>query len=231
MSETELLRLAGIGRTFDNGRIVALSSVNISFHAGQSVALVGRSGSGKSCLLQVASGLDFPDAGEVFWKGRLVDTRREWAALRRAEIGIVFQEFHLLPTLTARQNVELALLGSSVPAAEQSRRVERMLARVGLSERIDSLPAELSGGERQRVAIARALVREPTMLFADEPTGNLDSGNAASVAELLFELCRESGMALVIVTHDRGLAGKCERLVEMSDGRIVKDTLTGATAA
>jgi putative ABC transport system ATP-binding protein len=231
MKEMELLRLEGIRRTFDRGRIVALAGVDIAFRANQSVALVGRSGSGKSCLLNIASGLDRPDAGRVFWKDREVASRRDWSLLRRTEIGIVFQEFHLLPTLTARQNVELALLGSAMRASEQNRRVDRMLDQVGLSERADNLPAEMSGGERQRVAIARALVREPTILLADEPTGNLDTGNADSVAELLFALYQELGMALMIVTHDLALAGKCERLVQLSDGRIVEDTMASAVAA
>lgn len=231
MNETELLRLEGVRRTFDKGRIVALAGVDIAFRANQSVALVGRSGSGKSCLLNIACGLDRPDAGRVFWKGREMASRRNWSLLRRSQIGIVFQEFHLLPTLTARQNVELALMGSAMPPAEQDRQVEAMLERVGLSARASSLPAELSGGERQRVAIARALVRGPTLLFADEPTGNLDTVNAASVVELLFELYRELGMALVIVTHDLALAGKCERLVRVADGRIASDDLAGAVAA
>lgn len=228
---TELLRLEGVRRTFDKGRIVALAGVDITFHANQSVALVGRSGSGKSCLLNIASGLDRPDAGRVFWRGREIATRRDWSLLRRAEIGIVFQEFHLLPTLTARQNVELALLGSAMPPSERTRSIDSMLERVGLSERSDNLPSEMSGGERQRVAIARAIVRGPTILLADEPTGNLDSGNAESVAGLLFELYRELGMALVIVTHDHALAAKCERLVQLTDGRIVGDDPASAVAA
>ncbi len=231
MKETELLRLEGIRRVFDKGRIVALAGVDIAFQANQSVALVGRSGSGKSCLLNIASGLDRPDAGRVFWKGRQISSRRDWSLLRRAEIGIVFQEFHLLPTLTARQNVELTLVGSAVSPPERNRRIESMLERVGLSERMDNLPSEMSGGERQRVAIARALVRGPTILLADEPTGNLDSGNAESVAGLLFELYRELGMALVIVTHDHALAAKCERLVQLADGRIVGDNPESAAAA
>lgn len=231
MKETELLRLEGIRRAFDRGRIVALAGIDIAFRASQSVALVGRSGSGKSCLLNIASGLDRPDAGRVFWKGREIASRRDWSLLRRAEIGIVFQEFHLLPTLSARQNVELALLGSTTPYSERKRRIDGMLERVGLSERMDHLPSEMSGGERQRVAIARALVRKPTILLADEPTGNLDSGNAESVAGLLFELHREFGMALVIVTHDHALAGKCERVVRLTDGRIVGDGPASAVAA
>lgn len=231
MKETELLRLEGIRRAFDRGRIVALAGIDIAFRASQSVALVGRSGSGKSCLLNIASGLDRPDAGRVFWKGREIASRRDWSLLRRAEIGIVFQEFHLLPTLSARQNVELALLGSTTPSSERKRRIDGMLERVGLSERMDHLPSEMSGGERQRVAIARALVRKPTILLADEPTGNLDSGNAESVAGLLFELHREFGMALVIVTHDHALAGKCERVVRLTDGRIVGDGPASAVAA
>lgn len=231
MKHAELIRLEGVRRTFDNGRIVALAGVDIAFRESQSVALVGRSGSGKSCLLNVASGLDRPDSGRVFWQGREIASRRDWSLLRRSAIGIVFQEFHLLPTLTARQNVELALMGSSVRGLQMSALVDGMLDRVGLAARKGNLPAEMSGGERQRVAIARALVRKPTILLADEPTGNLDTANADSVASLLFELHRELDMALVIVTHDSTLATKCERLVRLSDGRVVEDVLRSTVPA
>jgi len=224
-----LLGLENISRSFDRGRIRALSGVNLALRMGESVALVGRSGSGKSCLLNIASGLDRPDEGRVLWKGLEVTGRRRWAALRHSSIGIVFQEFHLLPTLTGRQNVELALVGES---GEDIRgRVDRILEQVGLTEMADRLPGELSGGERQRVALARALVREPELLFADEPTGNLDSVNADAVASLMFDLHRQSRMALVIVTHDLSLARQCERIVTIVDGRISDDRPGGGRTA
>jgi ABC-type lipoprotein export system ATPase subunit len=226
MRGTQLLRLEGVHRSFDRQRIIALSDVNVTFFSNQSVALVGRSGCGKSCLLNVASGLDRPDAGSVYWQGRRVTSRAEWARLRRSAIGIVFQEFHLIPTLTARQNVELALIGAAQDGRRNDARVDEILDRVGLAARHRSLPAELSGGERQRVAIARALVREPMMLLADEPTGNLDSASADAVTTLLLDAQRERQMSLVIVTHDLSLAARCERLVRMSDGKIIEDVLT-----
>ena len=223
MTGDSLLSLAGISRSFDGGRIVALDGVDLSIGRGESVALVGRSGSGKSCLVAIATGLDRPDAGAVSWQGRKVSSRREWAALRRKSIGIVFQEFHLLPTLTALQNVELALMSGNAGQAEQRRAAAAALERVGLAHRLDNLPTEMSGGERQRVAIARALVRDPLILFADEPTGNLDSVNADKIAGLLFELQRERGVSLVLVTHDGELAERCHRIVRLSDGHVVED--------
>lgn len=231
MSGEMLLSLAGVRRSFDSGRIVALDGVDLSIGSGESIALVGRSGSGKSCLVAIATGLDRPDAGAVLWQGRKISSRREWAALRRKSIGIVFQEFHLLPTLSAQQNVELALMGSSAGQAEQRRAAAAALERVGLAHRRDNLPSEMSGGERQRVAIARALVRDPLILFADEPTGNLDSANADKVAALLLDLQRERGVSLVLVTHDVELAGRCQRIVKLSDGHIVEDRRVKENAA
>jgi putative ABC transport system ATP-binding protein len=219
-----LIRLEGVRRSFDHGRIVALDGVDLSIGGDECMAIVGRSGSGKSCLINIATGLDAPNAGRVLWQGRDVSSRRDWAALRRKSIGIVFQDFHLLPTLSARQNVELALMGADVGTREQRRRAGEALDRVGLASRLEQLPAQLSGGERQRVAIARALVRQPRILFADEPTGNLDSASAEAIVSLLFELHDERHAALVIVTHDEALAGRCPRRVRVADGRVAEET-------
>ncbi len=231
MNAAPLIALENVGRSFDHGRIVALDGVSLVVRPTESLAIVGRSGSGKTCLLNIATGLDQPNSGRVLWEGQEVPGRRAWTALRRSAIGIVFQEFHLLPTLNARQNVELALLDSAIGAAEQTRRAREALERVGVGARQAQLPSQLSGGERQRVAIARALVRDPLIVFADEPTGNLDSASAQTIASLLFELHVERGMGLVLVTHDEILAGRCERLVRLSDGRIVEDSAIGAGAA
>jgi len=217
-----LISLSGVSRDFDNGRIVALSGVDLTLHTGECLALVGRSGSGKSCLLNMATGLDRPDKGTVSWRGQPLYSLSSWAELRRESIGIVFQEFLLLPTLTALQNIEIALLAGN-PHGKGRDAARAILERVDLGRRLDSLPSQLSGGERQRVAIARALVREPDILFADEPTGNLDSTNAARIADLLFELHGERGMALVVVTHDEELAERCPRVVRLADGRISED--------
>ena len=223
MTEVPLLALDRVVRSFDRGRIVALAGVDLAVAPGDCVAVTGRSGSGKSCMVNIATGLDRPDSGRVLWQGGEVVTRQDWARLRRQEIGIVFQEFLLLPTLTAAQNVELALMGTGLDGRSQAGRAVAALERVGLGQRATHLPSELSGGERQRVAIARALAREPMLLFADEPTGNLDTANAESITALLFALQRERGMALVLVTHDRALAARCDRRVEMADGRVIRD--------
>ncbi|HWT09665.1 MAG TPA: ABC transporter ATP-binding protein [Roseomonas sp.] len=219
-----LLALQGVRRCFDRGRIVALDGIDLAVAAGERLAVVGRSGSGKSCLVNIATGLDRPDAGRVLWRGRDVASRQDWAALRRRSIGIVFQEFHLLPTLSAQRNVELALMGNGLSGKAQAAQAVAALDSVGLGARLGNLPAELSGGERQRVAIARALVREPELLVADEPTGNLDSANADQVAALLFDLQARTGMTLVMVTHDDALAARCHRRVRIADGRVVEDS-------
>jgi putative ABC transport system ATP-binding protein len=164
----------------------------------------------------------------VLWNRQPVASRRAWARLRRKDIGIVFQEFHLLPTLTARENVEMALMGHGIPAQARRERAESALARVGLSHRLRNLPHALSGGERQRVAIARAIVNSPRLLLADEPTGNLDSANAEVVADLLFNLQRDTGMTLVLVTHDEHLAARCRRCVRIRDGEIADDRMLAA---
>jgi len=221
LSTPPLIALAGVSRAFDDGAIVALESVDLAVHAGECVAILGPSGSGKSSIVNLLSGIDRPTGGRVLWNGRWIKSRRAWARLRRREIGIVFQEFNLLPTLTARENVEIALMGRGIAVAERRDLAAAALVRVGLGHRVKHLPYALSGGERQRVAIARAIVNAPRLLLADEPTGNLDSANADIVADLLFNLQRDGGMTLVLVTHDDDLAERCQRCVRMRDGKIV----------
>ncbi len=223
-----LIALAGASRSFDDGAIVALRSVDLAIAAGECVAILGPSGSGKSSIVNLMSGIDRPSGGGILWNGRPVASRRAWARLRRNDIGIVFQEFHLLPTLTARENVEMALMGHGIAAEARRRRAEGALERVGLSHRLDNLPHALSGGERQRVAIARAIVNAPRLLLADEPTGNLDSANTEAVADLLFNLQRDTGMTLVLVTHDEQLAARCRRCVRIRDGEIADDRVLAA---
>ena len=219
-----LIALAGVSRAFDDGAIVALESVDLAIHAGECVAILGPSGSGKSSIVNLLSGIDCPTGGRVLWNGRWIKSRRAWARLRRREIGIVFQEFNLLPTLTACENVEIALMGRGIAAGERRELAEAALVRMGLAHRITHVPHALSGGERQRVAIARAIVNAPRLLLADEPTGNLDSANREIVADLLFNLQRDGGMTMVLVTHDDELAARCRRCVRMRDGKIVDDT-------
>ena len=216
----DLVRLEGVSRVFDAGAVVALRDVSLSIGHGDCVAILGASGSGKSSLINLMSGIDAPTSGRVLWDGQPVTSRRKWAQLRARSIGIVFQEFHLLPTLTALENVEIAMFGHGIKPAVRSTRAKAALRRVGLGARLDHRPSALSGGERQRVAIARSIVNWPTLLLADEPTGNLDSANAAMIADLLLELHVVGNMALVLVTHDEALARRCERQIRIKDGAI-----------
>jgi putative ABC transport system ATP-binding protein len=185
------------------------------------------------------SGIDAPTGGRVMWRGEPVTSRRAWTRLRSQDIGIVFQEFNLLPTLTAIENVELAQFGRGRSAVERRSRAAAALERVGLGARLAHLPHALSGGERQRVAIARSVVNTPKLLLADEPTGNLDSTNADMIADLLIGLQEASQTTLVLVTHDETLARRCRRQIRIKDGSIVEDrawppvaqrTAKGATA-
>jgi putative ABC transport system ATP-binding protein len=218
-----LIELRGISRIHDGGAIAALKSVDLQIAAGDRVAIVGASGSGKSSMVNLLCGIDYPTGGTVLWEGRPVRAQQDWTRLRRNSIGIVFQEFNLIPTLSVLENVEVALLGRGMPAAQRRARAAMVLERVGLQHRLHHLVTKLSGGERQRVAIARAIVSEPKLLLADEPTGNLDSASAANVADLLFELCEKTGMTLILVTHDDALAARCARTVRIRDGAIVQD--------
>src|SRR5690348_6878821 len=168
--------------------------------------------------------IDHPSSSTVLWEGRPRRTRQDWAKLRRLAIGIVFQEFNLIPTLTALENVELALLGRGFSASRRLARASIVLDRVGLEPRLHNRVTTLSGGERQRVAIARALANEPRLLLADEPTGSLDSTNAALVADQLFKLRANPNMTIVLVTHDETLAARCARQVRVKDGSIVEDS-------
>ena len=220
-----LVTLERVSRAFDDGAIVALKSIDLKIPAGDCVAILGPSGSGKSSIVNLLSGIDRPTSGRILWNGTPVESRRAWSRLRRDGIGIVFQEFNLIPTLSAAENVEMALMGRGVAANQQRARAQAALGRVGLAHRMRHLPHALSGGERQRVAIARAIVNAPSVLLADEPTGNLDSANAAAVADLLFDLQRDTGMTLVLVTHDESLAARCRRCIRVRDGEIAEDRI------
>jgi len=219
-----LIALRAVNRVHDAGAIAALRNVDLRVETGDCVAIVGASGSGKSTLVNLLCGIDYPTSGAVLWEGRPLRSRRDWSRLRRFRIGIVFQEFNLIPTLTALENVELALLGRRLSAKLRFARAAVVLERVGLASRMHHIVTRLSGGERQRVAIARAIVNEPQVLLADEPTGNLDSASAANVADLLFTLCETTGMTLILVTHDDAFAARCQRQVRIRDGVIVDDT-------
>lgn len=226
MTAAPLVTLEQVTRTFDDGAVVALREVDLSIFAGESISILGRSGSGKTSLLNIMSGFDAPSSGRVCWAGRPALNAQAWSLLRRKEIGIVFQEFLLFPALTAFENVEMPMFGTPLSAGERTKRATELLDQVGLGARSNHLPHQLSGGERQRVAIARSMVNQPLLLLADEPTGSLDTENAESVMALLLEMHRARGMALVIVTHDETLAQSAERRVRLKDGRVIEDNRT-----
>jgi putative ABC transport system ATP-binding protein len=225
-----ILQVKNVSRTYVTaaGPLTVLRGASFSLGAGESLALVGPSGSGKTTLLGLCAGLDQPSAGTVSLAGRALGGlgEDERARVRNETTGFVFQNFQLIPSLTALENVlvplELrGLRGAAARAAEE--RARALLARVGLGGRLGHYPVQLSGGEQQRVALARAFVTEPRILFCDEPTGNLDGATAAVVTELIFELNREKGTTLVLVTHDAELAKRCGRTLRLRGGEIVAD--------
>ena len=204
------------------GERQVLRGVSLSINRGERVALTGASGSGKSTLLNCLGGVDRPDGGSIRFNGIALETLDAdgLTEVRRRDIGTIFQFFHLLPTLTAAENVELPLQLNGVDRAARTARVRSLLERVGVADRAHALPSQLSGGEMQRVAIARALANTPSVLLADEPTGNLDSRNGAIILQLLQELSDETGTALLLVTHSADAASICHREIHMLDGLI-----------
>ncbi|MCB1627038.1 MAG: ABC transporter ATP-binding protein [Xanthomonadales bacterium] len=220
---TSAIRTRGLGRSVELGeqRLDILQDVDLQIDPGQTVAIIGASGSGKSTLLGLLAGLDRPTRGEVWLQDQALSTLSEdaLAALRAERVGFVFQSFQLLAGMTALENAMLPLeLAGRGDAEAQAR---QWLTRVGLGQRLQHTPRQLSGGEQQRVAMARAFVTRPAVLFADEPTGNLDRATGKQVADLLFELNREAGTTLVLVTHDEHLAQRCERVLTLAEGRLV----------
>jgi len=223
------IELRGVSRTYRAGHpeaVPALREVDWSIAPGEFVSVEGPSGCGKTTLLNLLGLLDAPTEGEVRWDGAPVGSRsdRERARLRLEGVGFIFQRFYLLPTLTALENVELPMRALRVPRAERTRRAEELLTEVGLAGKQRAFPHQLSGGEEQRVAVARALSNRPGLLLADEPTGELDSGNAAAILALLERLRADRGATLVLVTHNPEVAGRAGRHVTMRDGRIATDT-------
>ncbi|HTH37869.1 MAG TPA: ABC transporter ATP-binding protein, partial [Pyrinomonadaceae bacterium] len=207
--------------------VVALDAVDLDISRGERVALMGPSGSGKSTLLNLMSGLDEPTSGNVYFEDRSLDsmTDNELTLLRRKKIGLIFQTFNLLPTLSAIENVSLPLRLDGNRRRKADNRSIELLERVGLGERLTHRPDELSGGERQRIAIARALVFQPVVLLADEPTGNLDSTNGEKVTLMLRKLVEEHGQTIVIVTHDAQVARQADRVIYLADGQIEREEI------
>jgi putative ABC transport system ATP-binding protein len=219
-----LVEARNVSRTFDDGRIQALRDVTLAMDAGEFVAIQGPSGCGKSTLLQILGGLDHPTSGQVRFQATPFEEMGDLSAFRSRRIGFVFQASHLLPTLSPLENVEIPMFEMPWRRTERRRRAAALLDAVGLRDQKHERPAHLSGGERQRAAIARALANDPVIVLADEPTGNLDSGNAAIIIDLLRDVHRERHTTLVVVTHDPTIASQATRLVTMLDGRITSDT-------
>lgn len=225
IDSTTVLSAEKLSKAVDgpDGRLVILDDVSLSIERGASLAIVGASGSGKTTLLGLLAGLDRPTSGSVTLAGERLDLLDEEARarIRRRLVGFVFQSFHLLPALNAEENVMLPLELEGRSDARQ--RASSALADVGLAKRLHHYPHQLSGGEQQRVALARAFVHGPQLLFADEPTGNLDQRTGAAVSDLLFDLNREHATTLVLVSHDVELAGRCARMLRLRDGRVVEE--------
>ncbi|HEX3930102.1 MAG TPA: ABC transporter ATP-binding protein [Nocardioides sp.] len=221
-----VVRMIGVCKHFGKGEALvrAVDSLDFEVSEGEAVMVTGPSGCGKSTLLQLMGGLDLPTAGEVWVGGRRIDrtSERARARLRREHVGFVFQDFHLMDELTALENVELPALLAGTSTGRARRRASALLEEMGLADRGHHRPAQLSGGQKQRVAIARAVVNRPTVLLADEPTGNLDSVATTEVLRL-FDTLRANGQTLVVVTHDQRTAATAERIVSLRDGAIVED--------
>jgi putative ABC transport system ATP-binding protein len=217
--------LRRVSRAFGRGDTVvaAVRDVDLEIGRGELLAIVGPSGSGKTTLLQLLGGLDRPSGGEVLFEGRDLGALgdAELTVLRREAFGFVFQQFNLVPTLTAAQNVEAALAPTGMRHEQRRARVAELLQSVGLSHRAHHLPSKLSGGEQQRVAIARALANDPRVLLADEPTGNLDSATGEEIVSLLRSLADDDGRTVVLITHDRAVANRAGRIARMQDGRLL----------
>ena len=223
------IELTGVSRTYLQGSVEevrALQALDLEFAPGAFVSVEGPSGCGKTTLLNLLGLLDAPTEGEVRWNGRSVGalSDRERARLRLRGVGFIFQRFYLLPTLTARENVELPMRALGVPRAERDRRASELLSEVGLSGRERAFPHQLSGGEEQRVAVARAVANQPGLLLADEPTGELDSAHAQGILDLVERVRRARSATLILVTHNPEVAARADRHLTMRDGKVVRDT-------
>ena len=215
-----IVRVENLVLHFDDGKTKALDGVDIEIHEGEFLALVGPSGCGKSSLLNLIGTLDSPTAGQIYFRARRYSTIRNFSLFRRDHIGFIFQAFHLIPTLSALDNVVVPTIGGPGSVNDHKERGKGLLSRLGLSGRMNHFPNKMSGGERQRVAIARSLINNPSVLLADEPTGSLDSTNAAQVLDLIVEIRKEKALTVIIVTHDSTVSSRADRVVHMRDGKL-----------
>ncbi len=223
-----LYELRGVTRVYSKGNVVvnALRGIDLDLARGETIALEGPSGSGKTTLLQLLGALDIPTAGQIRFGGRSLENESDkvLTEIRSKEIGFVFQQFNLIPTLTADENVAIAMVPREPSREKRAARAQELLAQVGLEHRLGHLPSRLSGGEQQRVAIARALANAPEVVIADEPTGNLDSSNAKEFMALLHDLQERFGVTIIIATHDEEVASHAQRRLRLRDGSIISDT-------
>ncbi len=215
-----ILEARNLLKSYDEGRIEALRGVSVSIDAGEFLAISGPSGSGKSTLLQLIGGLDSPTSGEVYFRGSLLGKAMDLDTYRAQHVGFVFQAFHLMPTLRAIENVQVPMLALKTSGDARVKKAEALLTEMGLEHRMNQYPNQLSAGERQRVAIARALANNPSILVADEPTGNLDSVNSARIMDMLTGIQKKLGMTLIVVTHENDIAAMAPRHIRIRDGRV-----------
>jgi putative ABC transport system ATP-binding protein len=220
---SDLLELQDIHLNYktESTAVEVIRGVSLKINSNESVAIVGKSGSGKTSLIMLIAGLECPNSGKIIFEGEDISQYSEdrLADIRKRKIGIVFQSFYLIPNYTALENVSLVLEINKVPDAKK--KSMELLEQLGLKDRINHFPSQLSGGEQQRVAIARSIVLNPKLILADEPSGNLDSENSKLIMSLLFKYCKQNGSSLVLVTHDQMLAKECERIIEIKDGKII----------
>ena len=220
MNDGAAVRAVDLVKTYEGGAIQALQGVSAEIRRGEFFGIMGPSGSGKSTFLNMIGALDYPTSGEVHLNGRALSKERDLDAVRAREVGFVFQLHNLIPTLTAVENVEIPMMGLGVPRGERRRRAEELLDQVGLSQRLRSIATRLSGGERQRVSIARALANRPSVLLADEPTGDVDLKTGEQILECLLGARRQSGATLVVVTHNPEVVRTADRVLTMRNGRL-----------